>query len=174
MVERRTVQIFTYPQPATSPSSPASTSADNGSTHTPTTSTPLTTIHLPTTTPASTLAAQRKQVSLTASLNQAQHNDRHNQQSDNRKKKHNKRTALHASTLVDEGGEGGGEMVVGVRFVSGEEVVVVRGDRERVVFERVKYGGSGAGGEEVVLEARMDESVEAQSEEGLPRKKVGA
>ena len=61
-------------------------------------------------------------------------------------------------------------MVLGVRFVSGSEVLVVRGDRERVVFERVKYGG--VSGEDVVLEARMDESAEAQREEGLPRKKV--
>jgi len=70
---------------------------------------------------------------------------------------------------VDDGEAG--EMVLAVRFVSNGEVLVVRGDRERVLFERVKYGGSG--GEEVVLEARTDESVEAQREEGLPRKKVG-
>ena len=175
VVERRTVHIFTHPSSSTplttSASSLASINADSSSTTTtPPTSAPLTTIRLPTSTSASALAAQRKQVSLTASLSQAQHNDRHNQQADSRKKKYNKPTALHASTLVDE--LDGGEMVLAVRFVSDDELLVVRGDRERAAFERVKYGGGGGSGEEVVLEARLDESAEAQREEGLPRKKV--
>ena len=173
VVERRAVHILSHPHTPTpasaSASSSASTAGDNSATNASPTSAPLTTIRLPHTTSASAsaLAARRKQVSLSAALSQSQHNDRHNQQADGRKKKHNRPTALHASTLVDD--VDGGEMVLGVRFVGESEVMIARGDRERVVFERVKYGGSG---EEVVLEARPDESAEAQREEGLARKKV--
>ena len=156
-----------------SPSSAASTSAtadrDDSSFAQPS-SAPLLTIRLPASS-ASALAAARKQVSLSASLAAARHNDRHNQSADNRPKRKNKTTALHASTVVDELTEGGGELLLAVRFAGDGELVVARGDRERVLFERVRYGGGGAG-EEVVLEARTDESAEAQREEGLPRKRV--
>ena len=158
------MHVFAYPNPASSSSASSSSLSPL---------TPITSLRLPS--PSSSSSSSSPSPSLIAHLRQGQQAERHNQRAEGKRKKGMGATPMRASTAVD-GGEGGQEGgVMQVEFAGEEgEVLIVRGDRERVAFDRVRYLEEGEGGKgrgEVVLEKRVM-TIQAQHEPATQRRKV--
>ena len=166
VVDRTAVHVFSLPHPAASTSSSSSSSPPA----------PSSVILLPESSP-SQLAARRHQVSVQAALRSAQRNERHNHSAEGKKKRHNSATAMAASTVLETGAAAtGGEEIVCIDFISDSQLLLVRGDRDRCVFNTVSYRGEGEDGgwvAELVLEPAADGLLQPEAKQGEgQRKKV--